>query len=390
MQGLNDFWLLVVDVWDRGLFGIDIGRIVTALLIMAAFFVLRGLFTRFALAWLRAVARRTRTNFDDAVIAALEEPMRFVPVALGAFVAFEYLKVEDVFKDIGDNLVRSMIAFIIFWAFWRLVQPAAKAMRHLERVFTHELLDWLTKALKVAVLLVGSATILQIWGIQVGPIIAGAGLFGVAVALGAQDLFKNLIAGILILGEKRFKKGDWIHVEGVVEGAVESIGFRSTVVRRFDKAPVLVPNAKLSDTAVTNFSQATHRRIYWRIGVEYRTTTDQLRQIRDAIDAYISEIEDFAPQGEVNNYVRIDSFGPSSIDILLSCFTRTTVWSEMLQVKEQLAYRVMDIIAEAGTGFAFPSQSLYVESLPGVAPEIFNPLASGVPNNSSQVPEEKS
>ena len=79
-----------------------------------------------------------------------------------------------------------------------------------KKALSRELIEWMMKALRVAVVLVGAATVLQIWGIQIAPIIAGAGLLGVAVALGAQDLFKNLIAGILILGEKRFKVGDWI------------------------------------------------------------------------------------------------------------------------------------------------------------------------------------
>ena len=81
--------------------------------------------------------------------------------------------------------------------------------------------------------------VLELWGIKIGPIIAGLGLFGVAVALGAQDLFKNLISGILVLVERRFQVGDWIFVEDVIEGTVESIGFRSTVVRRFDKSLLL-------------------------------------------------------------------------------------------------------------------------------------------------------
>ena len=229
------------------------------------------------------------------------------------------------------------------------------------------------KAVKFAVVLVGAATILQIWGIQVGPIIAGAGLFGVAVALGAQDLFKNLISGILILGEKRFRKGDYILVEDTVEGVVESIGFRSTVVRRLDQAPVLVPNAKLSDTAVTNFSGRTHRRISWLIGVEYRTTIEQLRQIRNAIEKYIVDSDDFANPSEISTYVHIDSFNDSSIDIMIYCFTKTTVWGEFLKVKEDLAYRIKEIIESAGAEFAFPSQSVYVESTLANQPEIFVP-----------------
>ena len=373
MQDLQKFWGLVVEVWDQGFLGVDIARIGIAILVFALFLLLRGLLTRFVLNWLKMLAKRTRSHLDDEIIAALKEPIRFIPVALGAFFAFEHLALEDTFKNIGDNIVRSLIAFVIFWGFWRVVQPASRGLRQLERVFTQELVDWLVKAVKVAIVLVGAATILQIWGIQVGPIIAGAGLFGVAVALGAQDLFKNLIAGILILGEKRFRKGDYILVEDTVEGVVESIGFRSTVVRRLDQAPVLVPNAKLSDTAVTNFSGRTHRRISWLIGVEYRTTIEQLRQIRNAIEKYIVDSDNFANPSEISTYVHIDSFNDSSIDIMIYCFTKTTVWGEFLKVKEDLAYRIKEIIESAGAEFAFPSQSVYVESTLANQPEIFVP-----------------
>ena len=373
MQDLQKFWSLVVEVWDQGFLGFDIARLGIAILVFALFLLLRGLLTRFVLDWLKMLAKRTRSYLDDEIIAALKEPIRFIPVALGTFFAFEHLALEDTFKNIGDNIVRSLIAFVIFWGFWRIVQPASRGLRQLERVFTQELVDWLIKAVKVAIVLVGAATILQIWGIQVGPIIAGAGLFGVAVALGAQDLFKNLIAGILILGEKRFRKGDYILVEDTVEGVVESIGFRSTVVRRLDQAPVLVPNAKLSDTAVTNFSGRTHRRISWLIGVEYRTTIEQLRQIRNAIEKYIVDSDNFANPSEMSTYVHIDSFNDSSIDIMIYCFTKTTVWGEFLRVKEDLAYRIKEIIESAGTEFAFPSQSVYVESTLTNQPEVFVP-----------------
>jgi MscS family membrane protein len=184
---------------------------------------------------------------------------------------------------------------------------------------------------------------------------------------------------VLVLAERRFHVGDWIKVDGVVEGTVETIGFRSTAVRQFDKALVQVPNASLADNAVINFSQMTHRRIYWKIGVVYDTTVDQLRFIRDQIEAYVLNSEDFAKPPEVSTFVRIDSFGASSIDIMLYCFTKTTVWGEWLAVKEQLAYRIKDIVEEAKSGFAFPSTSLYVESYPSDQPELFQPPAGRRP-----------
>jgi MscS family membrane protein len=237
--------------------------------------------------------------------------------------------------------------------------------------------DWILKAVKILLGVVGAAAVLQLWGIEIGPLVAGLGLFGLAAALAAQDLFKNLLSGVLIIAEKRFNPGDWIRVEGVVEGTVQSIGFRSTMVRQFDKAMVQVPNAKLADTAVVNYSEMSHRRIYWKIGVLYDTTADQLREIRDGIEAYILGDEAFAKPEDVATFVRIDSFNDSSIDIMVYCFTKTTVWGEWLAVKEQLAYRIKEIVEGAGSAFAFPSRSLYLEAVPADAPEEFSPPANG-------------
>lgn len=376
MNELKDFWVLVADVWQNGVIGIDIGRMFSAACILIGFLLFRKLFTRWMIAWLKSLAQKTTTSMDDAAIETLENPVRFTLLVMGVFFATQHLELSGIYAEIAENIVRSLIAFTIFWGFLELIRPLSGFLTRLEKHFTHELVEWLIKALRVTVVLIGAATILQIWGIQVAPIIAGAGLLGVAVALGAQDLFKNLIAGLLIIGEKRFHKGDWIRVEGVVEGNVESIGFRSTMVRRFDKAPVMVPNTNLADTAVTNFSAMTHRRIYWKIGVEYSTSIDQLRQIRDQIEAYILETPDFAPPTEVATFVRIDSFNASSIDIMLYCFTRTTKWGEWLKIKEQLAYHVKDVVEGAGSAFAFPSQSVYIESIPSERPEVFVPPSS--------------
>lgn len=373
MQDFEEFWLLVIEVWREGFAGVDVGRLLTALGILLVFMMVRGVFSRYVMGRVVSIAHRTANRLDDKMAEALGPPLRMVPLVLGIFFATQHLQLPGIYAEIAENVIRSLIVANVFWAVHRIIGPWSFLLDQLERVFTHELVDWMVKAIRVAILLVGAATILQIWGIQVGPIIAGAGLFGVAVALGAQDLFKNLIAGILILGEKRFRRGDWILVEGTVEGTVENIGFRSTMIRRFDKAPVMVPNAKLSDTAVVNFSSMSHRRIFWRIGVEYRTSITQLRQIRDGIEAYILNSEDFADPPEVPTFVRIDRFNDSSIDMLIYCFTRTTEWGRWLEIKERLACAIMEIVESSGSSFAFPSQSVYVENLPADQPDELQP-----------------
>ena len=378
MESLNEFWLLVVDVWQNGLFGLDIGRFIISLGIFLAFMVVRGLFAKVIIANLKRLTAKSETTIDDEVADALDKPLRFVPVVAGIFFALEYLELNAELRAVEINFVRSLIAFNIFWAIYRVIGPVSVLMKKLNEALGEVMVEWLIKALHGVIIFIGAATILELWGIQVGPLLAGLGLFGVAVALGAQDLFKNLIAGVLILVEKRFKKGDWVLVDGVVEGTVENIGFRSTFVRRFDKAPVYVPNAAMSDNAVTNFSEMTHRRIYWKIGLEYSSSIEQLRQVRDGIEEYLIGNPDFAQPEEVSTFVRVDAFNDSSIDLMLYCFTRTTNWGEWLKIKEQLTYAIMDIVDQAGSGFAFPSQSLYIEKIPGERAEVFVPPGAGL------------
>lgn len=378
MDALKRFGRMIADVWTEGLFGTDFGRYLIALLIFCGFLLIRRVLARWVSRRLKSLTRRTATRLDDDMLDAVDAPLQFVPVVLGAFLALEYLGLAGSAAQMADRVVRSLVVFAIFWGLLNLVHPLSFMLQRLEKVFTPSLVEWLRKAINAALIFIGVATVLEIWGIQIGPIIAGLGLFGVAVALGAQDLFKNLIAGLLIIAERRFNPGDWIRVDGAVEGTVESIGFRSTRIRRFDMAPMFVPNTQLSDQSLVNFSAMTHRRIHWVVGLEYRTRIDQLRAIRNGIERYLQENDDFAGPPAVPLFVRIDRFSDSSIDILVYCFTHQTAWGRWLEIKEALALRIKEIVEDAGAGFAFPSQSIYVESLPEQEPpEVFRPPDTG-------------
>ncbi len=369
----RDFWDIVVDVWQQGLFGIKIGKLLVAASIFILFLTLRKLISKHIITRLKRITSKTSSRIDDNVIESIEHPIGMIPIVIGLFFALEYLDIDGTFGEIGKKLTRSLIVLIIFWGFHNLINPMSFLLDKVAIVFSTAMRDWLLKVIKITLIFIGSATILEVWGIKIGPILAGLGLFGVAVALGAQDLFKNLISGILIISEKRFNVGDWILVDGLVEGTVEDIGFRSTIVRRFDKAPVYVPNARLADSAVTNFSAMTHRRIFWHIGVEYRTTIEQLMEIRDKIEQYIIDNDEFAKPSEVPTFVRIDRFSSSSIDIMLYCFTRSIVWGQWLEIKERLSLKIKEIVEGAGTSFAFPSRTIYMSDTAGEKPVVFVP-----------------
>ncbi len=373
MESFNSFNNLFLDVWNNGVFGINATDIIVSLIIFLLFYLLRRLIARFILNRLSKIVTKTSTQIDDTVIEVLDGPLKFFPVVIGFFIASSYLDLSSQNQDFLDLLNRSLITIFIFWLLHQLIIPFSFVIKNFESKISKPLVDWTLKGLKILVIVLGTVAILELWGIRVGPVIAGLGLFGVAVALGAQDLFKNLISGIMILMEKRFTVGDVIMVSGEVEGVVEQIGFRSTLVRRFDSTPVMVPNYKFAEQSVTNYTRRHHRRIRWLIGLEYRTTIDQLISIRNELNSLIEKENNFAKNENASFYVRIDSFSESSIDMLVQVFTVTNDWGEYLKIKEELAVKIIEIVEKYDAGFAFPSQSLYVESFHYDKPEVFNP-----------------
>lgn len=367
--------------------GVSADQIAAAALILVVAEAIRRLISTALLRRIRRWSGHPTSPFSDAIIAALTPPVRFVPIVLAVFIISEFITSNPQVEAVLFEINRSLVVFTIFWALFRLVEKSHLVVHGRVKIFTEGMISWAVRVAKILIVALGSAAILEIWGIKVGAILAGLGLFGVAVALGAQDLFKNLIAGIFIIAEQRFQNGDWILAEGVVEGFVENIGLRTTKVRRFDMAPVYVPNSKLADNAVTNFSQMTYRRISWIVGLEYSTSIDQLRRIRNSIEAGILANTDFAHPPEAPTFVRIDKFNDSSIDLMIYCFTRTTDWGEWLKIKEALSFTIKDIVEQAGSGFAFPSRSLYIEAMPPgteVFPLHSKPAADGTSSTGAQ------
>ena len=361
MNVLENFKNLFIEIWQQGIAGINFTQIGVGIVIFLLFLLLRGLISNFILKRLQNYVDKTSNKFDDALVKASTGPIKFLPIVLGIFVASSYMEFDGKMLVFVDNINRSLITILIFWLIHQIVEPLTYLIRRVEELLSKDLLNWVVKANKILIIFFGFAATLDIWGIKIAPIIAGLGLFGVAVAIGAQDLFKNLISGVLVLVEKRFKIGDWIYVEGITEGIVERIGFRSTVIRKFDKSIATIPNSSFAENAVVNISETTNWRISWIITLQYNSTIEQLKNIRDQIEKYIENNTDFKIGDDTEHAVRIDKFSDSSIDLYVRCFTKTNEWSEWRKVKERLAVEVKKIVESNGASFAFPSTSIYVE-----------------------------
>ena len=359
MNLFNNFTSLFISVWSKGIYGVDIFQILIGIGIFFIFLIFRGIISKVIIKRLKAVAKKTTNKLDDTFVNAMEGPARFLPIVLGFFIASYYMSFSEDSRAIVDTINRTLITIFIFWVIHQIIEQISYILSGLDKVLTRELIGWIIKSLKILIFILGLAAVLELWGIKIGPIIAGLGLFGVAVALGAQDLFKNLISGILVLVEKRFKIGDWILVDGIIEGIVEKIGFRSTTIRKFDKSLAIIPNFQFAENAVVNVSETSNWLISWIITLQYDTTVDQLKTIRDQIENHINKGEDF--NTSIGVAVRIDKFSDSSIDMYVRCFTKTDSWNDWLSVKESLAIEIKQIVEKNNASFAFPSQSIYIE-----------------------------
>jgi len=359
MDIFSNFSELFISVWSNGIRGVDIFQILIGIGIFFIFLIFRGIISKVIIKRLQVIAKKTTNKLDDTFVHAMEGPARFLPIVLGFFIASYYMSFGEDARAVVDTINRTLITILIFWLIHQIVEPISYILSGLDKMLTRELIGWIIKSLKILIFILGLAAVLELWGIKIGPIIAGLGLFGVAVALGAQDLFKNLISGILVLVEKRFKIGDWILVEGIIEGVVEKIGFRSTVLRKFDKSLAIIPNFQFAENAVINISETTNWRIDWAITLQYDTTVDQLKKIRNEIESHIKKSDDF--DKAVGIAVRVEKFSDSSIDMRVRCFTASNSFTTWLEVKEKLAIEIKQIVEGNNAAFAFPSQSIYIE-----------------------------
>jgi MscS family membrane protein len=360
---MDNFLELVSQVWNRGFLGIDLGSIISSLAVILIAFLFRGFVISVILNALGRLADKTESKIDDEILSALRKPIGLIPVTVAFYLCTLILPIEGLVGDIATNIVKAFVIFTIFSALSNAVKPIFVALST-SAWLTASMQMWLERASRFLVWVIGIAIILDIFGIQIGPLVAGLGLFSVAVALGAQDFFKNLIAGILIIGEHRFQPGDRIEVSGQLHGIVETIGFRSTVIRTFDTAPMTIPNKDLSDVKVVNHGDMINRRLNWKINLIYSTSVEQLESIRTEIKEYIINSYDFVSDPDLDPVVRVIELGASSIDILIVAYSDPEGFAAYNEVKENLIFNIMKIVKANNSEFAYPSTSLYVESMP--------------------------
>ncbi len=350
---------------EKSFLNISFQSWLTAIGIIIAAWIVKRIFGVIYDKVLHSISARTRTDFDDLIITSLQKPAEMLVFIGGLYIAFESLQlpVKPInLQALSLVLIKVLVTIAITRAFFNLVSLVdyflCKKAECTTSSLDDNLVGMIRKCLRGLIIFIAILMVVQNLGYSITGLLASLGIGGIAVAMAARDSIANIFGSLMIIFDRPFKAGDWI-VAGHLEGTVEEVGFRSTKIRTFAKTLITVPNNVIANMAIDNFSRMPKRRIKLNIGVTYDTSSVQMQQ---AVDKIRELLKNHPAIDQEFYLVNFTDFGASSLDIMVYCFTTTTVWGEYLDARQDLSLKIMDILESMGLEIAFPSQTLYLQN----------------------------
>jgi len=343
--------------------GITLGRFAAAFAVLLLALVLKKIFAHIFVKVIFPLAARTKSRYDDLFLQGLQKPAEFLLVVAGLFLGVQILQlpVEPIdVRRFAHAMLKMAVTFDVAWFAFNMVSLLeaylGQWVSRTESTLDDHLLPFVRKSLRVFIIFIAALMAIQNLGYSISGLLASLGIGGLAVALAAKDTLSNVFGSIMIILDRPFHIGDWVKA-GEIEGIVEEVGFRSTKIRTFAKTLISIPNSTLTNMAIDNFSRMPKRRIKLNVGVTYETTPEKMREAIGRIRTMLAEHPAIDQEFFLVNFT---DFGASSLDIMVYCFTSTTVWGEYLDAREDVCLKIMGILEELGLEIAFPSRSVYL------------------------------
>ncbi len=314
------------------------------------------------------IARRTVTDWDDLLLASLRGPFRLWAGSIVALPVLGLLQLNPRVDGFLSALVRGLALIALFWALLRiiglvqqrLVQSAVATGQSQART----LVPLLSNILRVTLAIVALLVALSQFGYPVTTLLAGLGIGGIAVALAAQKTVEHLFGSVSLAADRAFRVGDWVRV-GTTEGEVERIGLRSTSIRTIERTVVRVPNGRLADDRIETFGERDRMAFRTDLDLTYDTTPEQFETIRADVEAALRAHPAIWPE-RVRVY--LTAFGESAIRMNVTCWFQTTDINEFVKYRHDMMLEFMRIVRRHGSGFAFPSRTVYHVGASGTPP----------------------
>lgn len=331
-------------------------------------FVLIGLVLKvlagFTARLLLRVTSKSSIVWDKKLLQAVANPIGYLVATAFWFASLYILRLEGMAFIVLSVVVQIVLSVSVIWLLYRLANVFTEYLTlvaaQTDSTLDDQLVPLVNRTLKIFVVVVGVLAAIQNLGINVMSLIAGLGIGGLAFALAARDMVANLFGSVMILMDRPFQVGDWIVVPGA-EGTVQEIGFRSTRILTFYNSIVSIPNSDLASAKIDNMGLREYRRVYATLGITYDTPAEKIEGFLEGIKNII----------KANSYTRKDlyhvvlnQFASHSLDVMVYFFLKVPDWSSELVEKQNVFLEVIRLADDMGVRFAFPTQSIHVESMP--------------------------
>ena len=324
--------------------------------------VILNLFMRVVLKKAHEKLKDTENVWDDAVLKSIRKPLALIVWVIGLSIAAEIIQTvteNELFQYIA--LIRRIAIILLLMMFLiELIKNIEKNI--LDKTKKAEIeadevtIRVLARLLRLSILITTGLVVLQTLGISVTGVVAFGGIGGIAIGFAAQDLLANFFGGLIIYLDRPFTVGDWIRSpDREIEGTVEDIGWRLTIIRTFDKRPLYIPNSIFTKIAVENPSRMSNRRIYETIGLRY-SDASTVREIITAVKTMLTNHEEI--ETDATLIVNFNTMASSSLDFFIYTFTKTTDWVYYHEVKQDVLLKIIDIVHEHGADVAYPTTTL--------------------------------
>lgn len=357
--------VLINNEWS----GVPIGHWLVMLLLAVFSYILAWATLKLLLFLIPTVWKKAGTEPTNGILKAFALPIRLY-AAVWFFVIFsQEIGISIIVRQrfSRSTVIIGLLAFLIL--LWRLSEYISRftkdRMLARGRLSGASVVLFLNRAAKIAIIIFGVIVVLGTFGVDVTTGLAALGLGGLALALGAQKTIENLVGSVTLITDQPIRVGDFCRV-GETMGTVEKIGMRSTRIRTLDRTLVTIPNGEFSSSRIENFAFRDRFWFHPIFGLRYETTPEQIRyllvELRALLYAHPMVTEDPAR-------VRCVELGADSINLEVFTYILASNYDEFLEVKEDLLLRMMDVVNNSGTGFAFPSQTVYFGKDTGLSKE---------------------
>ncbi len=305
-------------------------------------------------------AQKTRNKLDDVLLLSVPRPLSIIIWITGIAFTSEIIHKATgaVILEAFTPLRNAVIIAALAWFLVLLIQQTEKSYLTSEKDVDRTTLDAISKLARISVVITATLMMLQTLGFSISGVLAFGGVGGIAVGFAAKDLLSNFFGGLFIYMDRPFAVGDWVRSpDREIEGVVEKIGWRVTLIRTFDKRPLYIPNGIFSQIAVENPSRMQNRRIKETIGIRY----DDAEKMQ-TITGQVEEMLKAHPEIDASKtlMVNFNSFAPSSLDFFIYTFTKTTNWEKYHVIKQDILLKILGIIKKNGAEMAFPTSTIHL------------------------------